>query len=101
MNYITREVVWARQLMSDIGFPSASSSRVYEDNSSTIWQGKGHGRHEMTKHIAPRYHYVREMVNSGVIEIVHKSTKEMIADILTKPLSEEDNLYFSEGMMNF
>ena len=100
LNYLARELIWARQLKSDIGFPSVSSSKVFEDNASTILLAKGQGRHEMTKHIAPRYHYVREQISNGYIHLEHKPTSEMIADILTKPLDEASYNKFSRMLMN-
>ena len=101
MNYVTREVVWARQLITDIGFQPKSSSTLYEDNESTILQATGHGRHEMTKHISPRYHYVREQISNGSIRVEHKPSSEMIADILTKPLDERLYSKFSRMLMNY
>ena len=101
MNYVTREVVWARQLITDIGFQPKSSSTLYEDNESTILLATGHGRHEMTKHISPRYHYVREQISNGSIRVEHKPSTEMIADILTKPLDERLYNKFSRMLMNY
>ncbi len=101
LNYVTRELVWVRQLLQDLGFPPKEASTVFEDNASTICLATGHGRHEMTKHIAPRFHYVREQIANGSIRLVHKPTDEMIADVLTKPLNEELYNKFSRMMMNF
>ena len=101
LNYVTREVVWARQLITDIGFPPKLPSTLFEDNASTILLATGHGRHEMTKHIAPRYHYVREQISNGSIRVEHKPTTEMVADVLTKPLDEELYNKFSRVLMNY
>jgi hypothetical protein len=101
LNYVTREVVWARQLITDIGFPPKLPSVLFEDNASTILLATGHGRHEMTKHIAPRYHYVREQISNGSIRVEHKPTTEMVADVLTKPLDEGLYNKFSRVLMNY
>jgi hypothetical protein len=39
-----------------------------------------------TKHIALKYHHFRSFVDKNIIRILSISTKEQIADILTKPL---------------
>ena len=39
-----------------------------------------------TKHIDIKFHYVREVLQEGVIELVYCPTNSMTADILTKPL---------------
>lgn len=33
------------------------------------------------------YHFVREQVRDGKLQVSHVSTKDQIADLLTKPLS--------------
>ena len=43
-----------------------------------------HGR---TKHIAIKYHFIREQVSSGKLELKYCKTNDMIADMLTKGLS--------------
>lgn len=39
------------------------------------------------KHIAVKYHYNRDLIQSGKIILQYKKTQEMIADGLTKSLS--------------
>ena len=40
------------------------------------------------KHIALDYHFVRDKVSSGLLHMAHVSTRDQLADILTKPLSK-------------
>jgi kynurenine formamidase len=40
--------------------------------------------HQRTKHIDVRYHFVRERIQTKEIELQHISTKENLADIMTK-----------------
>jgi hypothetical protein len=42
--------------------------------------------HSRTKHIAIRYHFLRDHQQKGDIEIAYINTKEQLADIFTKPL---------------
>ena len=39
--------------------------------------------HARTKHIDIKYHYVREALTNGVIDLVYCPTQQMTADILT------------------
>ena len=80
------EIVWLRQLLKDMGFPQESATTVFEDNMSCIDMAHGSGNHQRTKHINVRYHYTRELVLNNTIKLVHLSTADMIADILTKAL---------------
>ena len=45
--------------------------------------------HSRTKHIAIRYHFLRDHQQKGDIEIAYINTKEQLADIFTKPLDEQ------------
>lgn len=43
--------------------------------------------HERSKHIDIRYHFMIDMVNSGVVRVEKVSTEDNASDMLTKPLS--------------
>ena len=45
--------------------------------------------HARTKHIEVHYHYVREKVLLGLIDLVYVSTEDQVADIFTKSLGAE------------
>ena len=49
--------------------------------------------HERTKHIAVKYHYIRELINKGIIDLIYISTLSQKADGFTKAL---DRAKFSE-----
>ncbi|XP_055604870.1 uncharacterized protein LOC129753094 [Uranotaenia lowii] len=40
-----------------------------------------------TKHIATKYHFVRDVKQKKEIDVVYCPTEDMVADLLTKPLS--------------
>lgn len=44
--------------------------------------------HARTKHIDVRHHFIRENVNKGIIKLCYVCTDDMVADILTKPLTK-------------
>ena len=45
--------------------------------------------HARTKHIEIQYHYVRELIEDGVVELVYCPTQENGADIFTKALGKD------------
>ena len=45
------------------------------------------------KHIAIDFHFVRDKVTSGELRVSHVSTKDQLADALTKPMSRQRLLY--------
>ena len=49
--------------------------------------------HSKTKHIAIKYHFVKELVQDKEIGLEYVHTKEQIADIFTKPLPKDAFLH--------
>jgi hypothetical protein len=59
------------------------------DNESAIRMADNPVEHSRTKHIAIRYHFLRDHQQKGDIEIAYINTKDQLADIFTKPLDEQ------------
>ena len=49
--------------------------------------------HSKTKHIAIKYHVVRELVQDKEIKLEYVHMTELIADIFTKPLPKDAFFY--------
>ncbi|POM77867.1 RxLR effector candidate protein [Phytophthora palmivora] len=65
-----------------------SAVKIYEDNQGSIALAKNPEFHKRTKHIDIRYHFAREKVEDGqVVVLDYCSTKDMLADLMTKPIS--------------
>ena len=60
---------------------------VYQDNMSTLaLVRRGRPGSERSRHINIRYFWLKEKVNDGEIKLQHMPTKEMCANLLTKPV---------------
>ena len=72
------------------------------DNTSAIAIANNPVQHTITKHIDIRYHFLREHVMSGTVELYFVPTDQQIADIFTKPLDEStfSRLVGELGMLN-
>ena len=81
-----QETVWMRQLLSDQGIKQTVATLVFEDNQSAICMSKNPQFHGRAKHVDIKYHFVREQVTKGNIELKYCRTEDMIADMLTKDL---------------
>ena len=85
-----QEAAWMRQLLSGligIQVDSLGPTLIFEDNQSTICMSKNHQFHGRSKHIDIKYHYVREQVAAGNIELEYCKSDNMLADIFTKGLN--------------
>ena len=66
---------------------------MFYDNTSVINISKNPVMHSKTKHIAIKYHFVRELVQDKEIRLEYVHIKEQIVDISTKPLPKDRFLY--------
>jgi transposase InsO family protein len=90
LSMATREAIWLRELLSDLGFPQENQPTIiHQDNQSTISLARNPIQHNRTKHIDIAHHYVRECIENGSISIEYCPTSEMTSDALTKPLARE------------
>ena len=44
--------------------------------------------HERTKYISVKYHYIRYLIDQGIIDLIYINTQEQKADGLTKALEK-------------
>ena len=86
-----KEVVWMRQFLGKIGYTGSSSSSppsfLRIDNQSAISVAKNPEHHGRMKHLDLRFYWLRDSVESGILEPMFVPTLDMAADILTKPLA--------------
>ncbi len=64
--------------------------KVFEDNSGALELARLLKLRPRTKHINFCYHHFLEYVQKGLIKIFPIHTKDQIADVLTKPLAQND-----------
>jgi hypothetical protein len=79
----TQEVLFLRELVKEIGL-SQSQTIIHVDNQAAQQMAMNPVHHQRTKHIDVRYHFVRERIQTKEIKLEHVSTKENLADIMTK-----------------
>jgi hypothetical protein len=61
--------------------------KLLVDNKLAIELCKNPIFHERSKHIDTRFHYIRDCVSNGQVDVEHVRTDNQLADILTKALS--------------
>ncbi|GKC78941.1 hypothetical protein Tco_1129715, partial [Tanacetum coccineum] len=62
---------------------------LYCDNKSAIALCCKNVQHSKAKHIDVRYHFIKEQVENGIVELYFVWTDYQLADIFTKPLLRE------------
>jgi hypothetical protein len=95
------QILWMKNQLLDYGV-KYSKTPIFCDNTSAIAISHNPVMHSKTKHIDIRYHFLRDHVMKGDIEIHFIPTDKQLADIFTKPLDEKTfkNLIGELGMLN-
>jgi hypothetical protein len=85
----TKEAIWLRTLLDDLGFTQVQATTIHADNQGCIALSRNPVSHSRAKHIDIRHHFIRERVANKEIDLQFCSTKDMLADIFTKALPRE------------
>ncbi|GJU44494.1 hypothetical protein Tco_1201760 [Tanacetum coccineum] len=96
------QVLWMRSQLTDYGF-GFNKIPMYCDNKSAIALCCNNVQHSRSKHIDIRFHFIKEHVENGVIELYFVNTEYQLADIFTKALGREriEFLINKLGMRSF
>ena len=97
-NEAGKEIMWMRNLLTEMGYTFSQPSTLFMDNNSAISVAKNPTHHSKMKHVDLRLHWLRDVVESGYISPVHLSTHDMPADLLTKALPRVKVQHF-RGLM--
>lgn len=84
----TREAIWLKRLLSDLGH-NQESVDIFVDNNGVVQLARNPVLHSRTKHIDIIHFYVRERAENGDIQVSRVDTNENVADIFTKALPQE------------
>jgi hypothetical protein len=80
----TKEIVWLRWLLADMGVSFSHPTPMYCDNQSSIQIAHNSFFHERTKHIEIDCHLTRHHLKHGTIVLPFVSSSLQIADFFTK-----------------
>ncbi|GJW50632.1 integrase, catalytic region, zinc finger, CCHC-type containing protein [Tanacetum coccineum] len=92
-------VIWMRTQLTDYGF-HFNKIPIYCDSKSAIAISCNPVQHSRTKHIVVRYHFIKEHIEKGTIELYFAKTDYQLVDLFTKsfPVDRFINLVRRLGM---
>ncbi|CAJ2670589.1 unnamed protein product [Trifolium pratense] len=79
------QLLWMKQMLLEYNVVQDAMA-LYCDNLSAINISKNPIQHSRTKHIDIRHHFIRDLVEEGIVTLEHIATEEQLADIFTKAL---------------
>ena len=81
-----KQAIWVQDVLSKVSGAPCKKVTIHIDNKPAIALTKNPVFHDRSKYIHRRYHFIRECVENGLIEVEHVPKNEQKADILTKAL---------------
>ena len=88
LSYASKEAVWIRRFLEQLGYGQQEPITIYGDSQSAIALVRNPEFHARTKHIDVAIHYIRELVEDQKINLQYIQTEKMLANMLTKPLKK-------------
>nr|GEV19418.1 retrovirus-related Pol polyprotein from transposon TNT 1-94 [Tanacetum cinerariifolium] len=82
------QVLWLRTQLTNYGF-NFDKIPMYCDSQAAIAIASNPLQHSRTKHIDVRYHFIKEQVKKGIVELFFVGTEYQLADQFTKALTED------------
>nr|GEU73677.1 retrovirus-related Pol polyprotein from transposon TNT 1-94 [Tanacetum cinerariifolium] len=82
------QVLWMRTQLTYYGF-HFDKIPMYCDSKAAIAISCNPVQHSRTKHNDVRYHFIKEKVEKGIVELLFVKTEYQLADMFTKSLLEE------------
>ncbi|KXJ39338.1 hypothetical protein RP20_CCG002201 [Aedes albopictus] len=74
------------RILEDLGMRLDGGVPIYEDNQSTIRIAEDDRDYKRLKHVDTKFHFLRELVQQGKIDIRFVRSAEQQADLMTKGL---------------
>lgn len=86
--YTAAELLWINHLLRDLHVTLSKPPIILCDNVGASFMCKNPVISSRSKHIALDFHFVREQVENGALQVCGVSSVDQLADIFTKPLAK-------------
>ena len=80
------EIMWLRHLYGELGYIQKEPTMLLGDNDGSIAIAQNPQFHKQSKHIAIRWHWVRDLIQDGLVNIQDCHDLDQTTDILMKAL---------------
>ena len=85
-NTIAESGEYIRQFMAEINLDDGPVTMAQDNMSTMRVSAQGTGTYKRSKHIKVRYYWLKELIDTGVLVLLYVPSKEMVADVLSKPV---------------
>ena len=84
----SKEAIWLKMVLEELGHKQEKFS-LFCDSQSALHFARNPAFHSKIKHIRVQYHFVREKVEEGTVDMHKIHTKDNIADFMTKAVNAD------------
>ena len=102
MTHTTCELMWIKNLMTELGFQVKKLMVMFCDNQAATYIASNPMFHERTKHIEVDCHFIHEVVLKGEVVTPYVMSENQLSDVFTKAVSRDLFVRFCSklGMTN-
>lgn len=94
-----KRAAYFKFFLMEMGLHSeANAILMHTDSQSAQYIANYHGKRSRSKHLHIRFHYIREAIATGIVNLKYLSTDKMLADSLTKCTSNLKHYYCFENI---
>jgi hypothetical protein len=90
MSVSLSELLWLRNLLSELMLPVDTPMKLWCDNKSAISIANNPVQHDRTKHVELDRFFIKEKLDEGVLELEFVTSSGQVADCLTKGLGVKE-----------
>lgn len=81
------ELLWVRNVLSDLGVKYTKPMNLHCDNKAAIQIAQNPVQHDRTRHVEVDRHFIKEKVDQKIIQLPFIKSKNQLVDVLTKSVS--------------
>ena len=88
MSQCAQQMAWMHSWLDKVEIEYSQLGLIKGDNHGAIALTKNMKDHGKVKHIDIQHHYIRDLIQSGAIQLEQVPSSENLADLFTKPLQK-------------
>jgi hypothetical protein len=92
------ELLWLKNLLSELKLSTNSTMKLWCDNQSAINIANNPIQHDRTKHVEIDHFFIKEKLDEGALKLNYVNSIEQVADCLTKSLGVKEFVSFCNKM---
>ena len=93
-----QEAIYLKRLLEELLQNSFGPIMINVDNQGAISLAQHPTQHDRSKHVDIKYHFCRECVSSGKVEVAYVFTQDNVADVMTKAASKGKIMKFRDTL---